>query len=146
MFNYDIAIVGGGPAGLSAAYTAGKAGAKVVLFERDKSIGQYVRTSGVSWISEMNNLGIPENLYNPIKNYRFISPNNEIIIKGSKYRSCVLDVRSLYQYLSFLAAKAGADICIKSEVIDVLHSENNNRISGLIVNTLKGKIDVSLHL
>lgn len=142
MVNYDIAIVGGGPAGLSAAYTASKAGTKVVLFERDKSIGQYVRTSGVSWISELNNLGIPENLYNPIKNYRFISPHNEIIIKGSKYRSCVLDVRALYQYLSFLAANAGAEICIKSEVIDVLHSENNNRISGLIVNTLKGKIDV----
>ena len=47
MFNYDIAIVGGGPAGLSAAYTAGKAGVKTA-FERDKSIGQYVRTSGVS--------------------------------------------------------------------------------------------------
>ena len=32
MFNYDIAIVGGGPAGLSAAYTAGKAGAESCSF------------------------------------------------------------------------------------------------------------------
>src|SRR5688500_3676329 len=108
MYNYDIAIVGGGPAGLSAAYTAAKSGARVILFEREKSIGQYVRTSGVSWIGEMKKLEIPEEIYNPIKNYRFVSPNNQITITGTEYRSCVLDVRSLYQYLSFLAIKAGA--------------------------------------
>ncbi len=146
MYNYDIAIVGGGPAGLSAAYTAAKAGAKVILFERDKSVGQFVRTSGVSWICEMKKLEIPEKLYNPIKNYRFVSHKNEITIKGSEYRSCVLDVRSLYQYLSFLAAKAGADISINSNVVDVLSSKNNNRISGLIVNTPKGKTEVSTRL
>ena len=146
MYNYDIAIVGGGPAGLSAAYTAAKAGAKVILFERDKSIGQFIRTSGVSWICEMEKLEIPEKLYNPIKNYRFVSHKNEITIKGSEYRSCVLDVRSLYQYLSFLAAKAGADISINSNVVDVLSSKNNNRISGLIVNTPKGKTEVRTRL
>ena len=146
MDHYDIAIVGGGPAGLSAAYTAAKHGVKVILFERDKAIGQYVRTSGVSWISEMKKLEIPEKIYNPIKNYRFVSPKNEITIKGTEYRSCVLDVRSLYQYLSFLAAKAGADISINSNVVDVLRSENNNRVTGLIVNTLKGKIEIRTSL
>ncbi len=143
---YDIAIVGGGPAGLSAAYSAAKRGAKVILFERDKSIGQYVRTSGVSWINEMKKLEIPEKIYNPIKNYRFVSPKNEVIIKGTDYRSCVLDVRSLYQYLCFLAAKGGADISINSNVVDIVRNKNNNRISGLIVNTLKGKIEIRTSL
>ena len=143
---YDIAIVGGGPAGLSAAYSAAKRGAKVILFERDKSIGQYVRTSGVSWINEMKKLEIPEKIYNPIKNYRFVSPKNEVIIKGTEYRSCVLDVRSLYQYLCFLAAKGGADISINSNVVDIVRNKNNNRISGLIVNTLKGKIEIRTSL
>jgi digeranylgeranylglycerophospholipid reductase len=146
MDHYDIAIVGGGPAGLSAAYTAAKTGVKVILFERDKAIGQYVRTSGVSWISEMKKFEIPEKIYNPIKNYRFVSPKNEITIKGTEYRSCVLDVRSLYQYLSFLAAKAGADISINSNVVDVLRSENNNRVTGLLINTLKGKIEIRTSL
>jgi len=146
MYNYDIAIVGGGPAGLSAAYTAAKSGARVILFEREKSIGQYVRTSGVSWIGEMKKLEIPEEIYNPIKNYRFVSPNNEITIRGTESRSCVLDVRSLYQYLSFLAIKAGAEISINSNVIDVLCIKNNNKISGLIVNTPKGKVELRTSL
>ena len=48
---YDVAVVGGGPAGLSAAHAAAKAGCKVGLFEKEDSIAQYVRTSGVTWIS-----------------------------------------------------------------------------------------------
>ena len=35
----DIAVIGGGPAGLMAALTAAKAGAKVLLMERDGHLG-----------------------------------------------------------------------------------------------------------
>ncbi|MEM2141282.1 FAD-dependent oxidoreductase, partial [Nitrososphaera sp.] len=47
---FDVAVIGGGPAGLSAAWAAAKAGASVVLFEKDEAIAHSVRTSGVSWI------------------------------------------------------------------------------------------------
>src|SRR3712207_557296 len=116
---FDIAVVGGGPAGLSAAYTAAKDGAKVVLFEKDQSIAHSIRTSGVTWISEMERLGIPGKYYNPIQNYRFVSPSNDVIIKGRAAKSCVLDVRSAYQHLAFLAAREGAQLMIKSVVTDV---------------------------
>ena len=103
----DIAVVGGGPAGLSAAYAAAKGGAKVVLFEKDQSIAHCIRTSGVTWISEMERLGIPSKFYNPIQNYRFVSPSNDILITGNVSKSCVLDIRGMYQHLAFLAAKEG---------------------------------------
>lgn len=133
MNNYDIAIVGGGPAGLSAAHSASRDGLKVVLFEKDKSIAHNIRTSGVSWIDAMKKLEIPEKFYNPIKNYRFVSPNNDIKIHGREAKSCVLDVRGLYQYLASLAASKGVDLFINTTVKDVLTSKDNKTINGLNV-------------
>ena len=135
---YDIAIVGGGPAGLSAAYSAAKAGAKVVVFEKDEAIAHSVRTSGVTWISEMERLGIPNKLYNPVQNYRFVSPSNDVLISGSTPRSCVLDVRATYQHLAFMAAEAGARIMVKSNVINVL--KEGNRVTGVKASTPKGDL------
>ena len=135
---FDIAVVGGGPAGLSAAYTAAKGGAKVVLFEKDQSIAHNIRTSGVTWISEMERLGIPSKFYNPIQNYRFLSPSNDVLITGDAPKSCVLDIRATYQHLAFLAAKEGAQLMVKSNVIDVI--KDGQRVAGIKASTPKGKL------
>jgi digeranylgeranylglycerophospholipid reductase len=141
---FDIAVVGGGPAGLSAAYTAAKAGAKVVLFEKDPSIAHSIRTSGVTWISEMERLGMPSKFYNPIQNYRFVSPSNDVIIRGDAAKSCVLDVRAAYQHLAFLAAREGAQLMIKSIVTDVI--KEGQRVAGVKASTPAGKLTVHSRL
>lgn len=137
---FDIAVVGGGPAGLSAAYAAAKGGAKVVLFEKDQCIAHSIRTSGVTWISEMERLGIPSKFYNPIQNYRFVSPSNDILITGNVSKSCVLDIRGMYQHLAFLAAKEGVQLMVKSNVIDVIR--DGDRVVGVKANTPKGRLTV----
>lgn len=132
---YDVAVVGGGPAGLSAAQAAAKAGCNVVLFEREDSIAQYVRTSGVTWISDMRDLGIPREYYNPVRNYCFISPHNEVTLTSERADCCVLDVRRAYQYLATTAAAAGAEIRVRSNVVNIkldpLAGERHIRIKSL---------------
>src|SRR5689334_7221293 len=138
---YDIAVVGGGPAGLSAAYSAAKAGARVILFEKDEAIAHSIRTSGVTWIDAMEKLGIPDKYYNPIQNYRFLSPSNDILINGSTPKSCVLDVRATYQHLAFLAAEAGAQILVRTNVNNIV-KKDGNRIAGVKASTPKGEMIV----
>ena len=41
--NYDVVVVGGGPAGSMAAWEAAKGGATVCILEKDRDIGYPVR-------------------------------------------------------------------------------------------------------
>ena len=56
---YDVVIVGGGPAGLTAARVLGEAGATVLVIEKDRHIAELVRTSGGTWIQDMADHGVP---------------------------------------------------------------------------------------
>ena len=105
---YDLVVVGAGPAGSSAAYAAAKNGIKVALLEKEENVAHTVRTSGVSWIDYAREFGIPEDCYNPIKTYNFCSPNNKVSISGDKAKAAVLDVRKTYRFLAEQAKNNGA--------------------------------------
>jgi digeranylgeranylglycerophospholipid reductase len=128
--NFDIVIVGAGPAGSSAAYSAARNGTKVALLEKESTVAQTVRTSGVTWIDAIKEFGIPDDCYNPIKNYAFCSPNNEVKICNSKPMAAVLDVRKTYRWLADKAQKQGAQIFLNTTVVDVIKNSNGN-ISGV---------------
>jgi len=127
-YNYDLVVVGGGPAGSSAAFAAAKNGIKVALIEKENSIAETVRTSGVTWIKSIKEFEIPENCYHPIKNFSFASPNNEVTISDSIPTAAVLDVRKTYRWLSEEAKKIGVDIFVKTNINDVIKDEEQNII------------------
>ena len=133
-YDFDVVVVGGGPAGSSAAYTASKNGIKVALLEKEESIAQNVRTSGVTWINDAKSFGIPEDCYNPIKNYSFCSPNNEATISDKNPRAAVLDVRKTYRWLAEQAQKEGTEIFLKTTVTDIIKDENE-KIIGVVTGT-----------
>ncbi|HEY7848754.1 MAG TPA: NAD(P)/FAD-dependent oxidoreductase, partial [Ktedonobacterales bacterium] len=113
---YDVLIVGGGPAGLSAAEAAAKAGARVAVLERRNEIGYPVHTSGGSWISDMRAIGIPADLYYPIRTVTFLSPKRSMQFDYDDPVCCVLDVRGVYQHLAGRAITAGAEVHPNSPV------------------------------
>ena len=125
-YHYDLVVVGGGPAGSSAAFAAAKSGIKVALLEKEKSIAETVRTSGVTWIQNIKEFGIPDDCFNPIKNFSFCSPNNEVTISDSVARAAVLDVRKTYRWLAQEAERSGADIFVKMNVDEVLKNEKGD--------------------
>ena len=141
-FHYDIIIVGAGPAGSSAAYQASKNGVKVAVLEKEESVAETVRTSGVTWIQNIKEFNIPDDCYNPIKNYAFCSPNNEVTISDSIARAAVLDVRKTYRWLAQQAEDQGADIFVKTTVKEIIKNEQGD-IVGVIANNSEG--DVSFY-
>ncbi len=138
-FHYDIVVVGAGPAGSSVAYQASKNGAKVALLEKEESIAETVRTSGVTWIKNIKEFQIPEDCFNPIKNYSFCSPNNEVTISDSVPQAAVLDVRKTFRWLALQAENEGADIFVKTNVNDVIKNESGD-IVGVSAKNPEGSV------
>jgi digeranylgeranylglycerophospholipid reductase len=136
-FHFDVVIVGAGPAGSSAAFSAASNGLKVALLEKEESVAETVRTSGVTWIQNIKEFKIPEDCYNPIKNYSFCSPNNEVTISDSIPQAAVLDVRKTYRWLAQQAETQGANIFVKTNVKDVIKNENED-IIGISASTTEG--------
>lgn len=128
--NYDVVVVGGGPAGSSVAYAAASKGVSVLVIEKESKIAETVRTSGVTWIQEIKKFGIPHECYNAISNFSFQSPNNTVTITGTTPTAAVLDVRKTYRWLALQAERAGAEIMVGTNITGVT-KDSGGRITGV---------------
>src|SRR5690348_3579787 len=129
--DWNVLIVGGGPAGLAAAEAAAVQGVRTLVLERQNEIGYPVHTSGGSWISDMRALSIPEHLYHPIQRVIFLSPRRELKLNYNPALACVVDVRGLYQYLGSRAIAAGAQVRVRHTVEQAMLDEG--RVAGVVV-------------
>lgn len=136
--HFDLIVVGAGPAGSSAAYAASKNGISVALLEKEENVANTVRTSGVTWIEDMDKLGIPKECYNPIKKYSFASHNNQVSIQDKVPHAAVLDVRKTYRFLAKQAEESGAKIYLKTNVVDVI--KNNEGLPVGVIATKENEI------
>ncbi len=138
----DVVIGGGGPAGLSAAYAAVLNGASAIVVEQNYEIGSPTRTSGGSFIQDLLELGIPQQLFHPVHRLRLVSPNRSAEFQYDEPLVCVMDVRGVYQHLAAIAAQAGAKIWLASKVVDLI--KDGERVVGVRVET-RTKKTVEIH-
>lgn len=157
MKNYDIAVCGGGFAGISAALAAAREGKKVVLFEKQYMLGG-LETAGLVTIylplcdgfGHQVSFGIAEELLKLSITYgaEDCYPENWLDNIGAKTEK---DKRYQVQYnaqvFAILAEKLllenGVDILYGSYVVDV--ATENNRIKTLFVQNKSGKTAYSVH-
>ena len=130
-------VVGGGPAGLSCAEGVASRGHSVVVLEQNKEIGNPIRTSGGSFVSEMVALDVPPHLYHTVKRCRLISPNEQAVFDYDSPAFCVLDVRRLYQYLAEKTIRAGGHIRLTAKATDIL-SEGGQVVGVAVSDTVLG--------
>ena len=123
--NSDIIIIGAGPAGLAAANRASEHGLDTVLFEKQYEIGYPVRTSGGSYIADMKEFRIPSKFYNPIRKVIFGTFKSNIEFCYKKDTACILDTRSIYQYLANRAAEKGCNIQVGVDAKDIMFDGSN---------------------
>ena len=135
---FDVVIAGGGPAGLSAAAVTARAGLETLVVERNAAIGIPVRTSGGSWIDELDALGVPASLHVPMRRIRVIAPDTEATFDYAAPRMCILDVRAFLQWLAEEAIAAGARIRLRTRAAAAV--DRDGRICALRVREPDGSL------
>lgn len=128
---YDIIIVGGGPAGTTAARFAARSGASVLVLEKDRDIGYPVRCAegvtheGLIQFVEPNSRWIAST----VTRFRLVAPNGKAVDSQFDSKAYVLDRRIFDYELAKLAANEGAEIVTKAYAYDLLSF--NGKVEGV---------------
>lgn len=133
--NYDILVIGGGPAGALAAKTAAEAGNSVCLIEKRSAIGTPVRCAegiGKELLKEFVKPD-PRWIAADIERARLIAPNGTTISleqdKAGNEVGYVLDRKVFDRELVWQAAEAGADVVVKTRATEPI-MENGGAVRG----------------
>ncbi|MDR2462985.1 MAG: NAD(P)/FAD-dependent oxidoreductase [Verrucomicrobiales bacterium] len=111
MTDYDLAIIGGGFAGLACAQAAAARGARTVIFERKPFIGAKPHTTGILVKEVADRFDFPEKFVRKIHRVRLYSPAlRHIDLHSPGYYFLATDTAGLLNWLAAQAADNGADI------------------------------------
>lgn len=124
---YDVIVIGGGPAGSTAAKNVAANGVSVALFERDREIGIPVRCGeavgeeGLKQYTEID----PSWIAARIHDIRFIAPNGLNVDFHSPSDGIVLHRRLFDHSLAIEASNKGAEIYTKAYVYNLKKTDND---------------------
>lgn len=141
-FDYDIIVVGAGPAGSTAARYAAAGGAKVLMLEKDRDVGYPVRCGeavsheGVIQFIQPD----PKWIASTVTKFRLVAPNGKSVVPKLDGAGYVLERRIFDYEVAKLAAKEGAEIITKAYVYDLLREEG--KITGVRALIKDKKVDI----
>ncbi|MEM2890028.1 MAG: NAD(P)/FAD-dependent oxidoreductase [Candidatus Hadarchaeum sp.] len=145
--SYDVVVVGAGPAGSVAAYSAAKAGTSVLVLERRREIGVPVQCGEAlseDVLKEMNIKPDPSWAVNPTNSVKIVSPSG-IAVRISERRvtgkvGYILNRKIFDKYLALRAAEAGADIRVGTYVDGLMLKDG--KICGVKARGFEGNLKV----
>jgi len=129
---YDVIVVGAGPAGSIAAKFAAEQGVSVLMLEKDRDVGYPVRCA-----EAINREGLeafikpdPRWINAEITKFGFVAPNGkEVIIDLGKVEGYILERRIFDYELAKKASEAGAEILTRAYVNGLIIE--NNKVCGV---------------
>lgn len=130
--SYDVIICGGGPAGISAAVSSARNGARTLLVETGGFLGGIWTSGLLSVILDVEGKGgIVQELKTGLNKINAIMP------RGNKH-NFYTDIEAMKTFLDNLCIDTGVDILFHSYVVNAVKKERN--IQGVIIENCEGRI------
>jgi len=136
MAEYDVVIVGAGPAGSMTAKWAAKGGARVLLIEKRQEIGSPVRCGeGISrsWLDSVGITLDAKSVARQVKGAKIVAPNGSSFYLSEKMAGnevgIVLERVFFDKLLARDAVKAGADLMLKTSAVKLL--KTGDKVTGV---------------
>ena len=128
--DFDVAVVGAGPAGSVSAREIAAAGYKVLLLEEHSVVGQPVHCSGLITPRTLEAAGLGDDIVlNSIKGAVVYTPQGNTITVGSnRVHALVIDRARMDEGLAQGAQKAGAVLALESRLVAMQRNDDGVRL------------------